>query len=191
MWNNKKQQKLFSLMSSLQTYYHFKLDFQKVDQLTGGKCMMYSDGPCVIVGHFYWHGLTFIPAWISNHMPSEMWGEITYPSKWRHLRFSVTNVTQFPPITNFRPFFQHYRNNAGQGPISLTMFPSQFMCDGNSILLSHPNANGVITAAVLSQHERNIDAMRLSGMDGSEGKLKIPWNLNLKKYSVNGPHPFV
>ena len=35
MWNNKK--KLFSLMSNLQTYYHFKLDFQKVDQHTGGK----------------------------------------------------------------------------------------------------------------------------------------------------------
>ena len=32
MWNNQKQQKLFSLMSNLQTYYHFKLDFQKVDQ---------------------------------------------------------------------------------------------------------------------------------------------------------------
>ena len=29
MWNNQKQQKLFSLMSNLQTYYHFKLDFQK------------------------------------------------------------------------------------------------------------------------------------------------------------------
>ena len=26
MWNNKK---LFSFMSNLQTYYHFKLDFQK------------------------------------------------------------------------------------------------------------------------------------------------------------------
>ena len=26
MWNNKKQQKLVSLMSNLQTYYHFKLD---------------------------------------------------------------------------------------------------------------------------------------------------------------------
>ena len=37
MWNNKKQQKLFSLMSNLQTYYHFQLDFQKVDQHTGGK----------------------------------------------------------------------------------------------------------------------------------------------------------
>ena len=32
MWNNQKQQKLFSLVSNLQTYYHFKLDFQKVDQ---------------------------------------------------------------------------------------------------------------------------------------------------------------
>ena len=32
MWNNQKQQKLFSLMSNLQTYYHFKLDFQKVNQ---------------------------------------------------------------------------------------------------------------------------------------------------------------
>ena len=29
MWNNKKQQKSY--------YYHFKLDFQKVDQHTGGK----------------------------------------------------------------------------------------------------------------------------------------------------------
>ena len=37
MWNNKKQQKMFSLMSNLQTYYHFKLDFQKVDLHTGGK----------------------------------------------------------------------------------------------------------------------------------------------------------
>ena len=38
MWNNQKQQKkLFSLMSKLQIYYNFKLDFQKVDQHTGGK----------------------------------------------------------------------------------------------------------------------------------------------------------
>ena len=35
MWNNKKKQKLFSLMSNLQIYYHFNLDFQKVDQHTG------------------------------------------------------------------------------------------------------------------------------------------------------------
>ena len=29
--------KLLSIMSNLQTHYHFKLDFQKVDQQTGGK----------------------------------------------------------------------------------------------------------------------------------------------------------
>ena len=28
---------------------------------------------------FYSHGLTWIPAWISNHMPSIVWDEITYP----------------------------------------------------------------------------------------------------------------
>ena len=36
MWNNQTNKKLFSLMSKLQTYYHFKLDFQKVDQTTRG-----------------------------------------------------------------------------------------------------------------------------------------------------------
>ena len=41
MWNNQKQQKLFSLRSNLQTYYHFKLDFQKVDQHTGGKWLIH------------------------------------------------------------------------------------------------------------------------------------------------------
>ena len=41
MWNNQKQQKLFSLVSNLQTYYHFKLNFQKVDQHTGGKWLIY------------------------------------------------------------------------------------------------------------------------------------------------------
>ena len=30
-------------------------------------------------GPFYSHGLTLIPAWISNHMPSKMWDEIIYP----------------------------------------------------------------------------------------------------------------
>ena len=41
MWNDQKQQKLFSLMSNSQTYYNFKLDFQKVDQHTGGKWLIH------------------------------------------------------------------------------------------------------------------------------------------------------
>ena len=42
MWNNQKQQtSLVFLMSNLQTYYHLKLDFQKVDQYTRGRNMSY------------------------------------------------------------------------------------------------------------------------------------------------------
>ena len=41
MWNNQKQKKMFSLMSNLQTYHHLKLDFQKVDQHTGGKWLIH------------------------------------------------------------------------------------------------------------------------------------------------------
>ena len=30
-------------------------------------------------GHFYLHGLTLIPAWISNYIHYKVWDEITYP----------------------------------------------------------------------------------------------------------------
>ena len=33
---------LFSIMSNLQTHYHFKLDFQKVDHHTGGEWLIHS-----------------------------------------------------------------------------------------------------------------------------------------------------
>ena len=33
-------------MSNLQTYYHFKLDFQKVDQHTGGKWLIHGTKHC-------------------------------------------------------------------------------------------------------------------------------------------------
>ena len=32
---------LFSIMSNLQTYYQFKLDYQKLDQHTGGKWLIH------------------------------------------------------------------------------------------------------------------------------------------------------
>ena len=35
MWNSKNI--FFSFVSNLQTYYHLKLDFQKVDKHAGGK----------------------------------------------------------------------------------------------------------------------------------------------------------
>ena len=33
-------------MSNLQTYYHFQLDFQKVDQYTGGKWLIHGPKRC-------------------------------------------------------------------------------------------------------------------------------------------------
>ena len=54
-------------------------------------CPNFSGGfakPPLNIGHgfvitssspFYQHGLTLIPAWISNHMPCKVWDEITYP----------------------------------------------------------------------------------------------------------------
>ena len=33
----------------------------------------------LIWNRFYEHGLTLIPTWISNHMPSEVWDEMTHP----------------------------------------------------------------------------------------------------------------
>ena len=45
MWNNQKQKKLYSLMSHLQIYSHFKLNFQKVDQHTWGKWLIHGTKP--------------------------------------------------------------------------------------------------------------------------------------------------
>ena len=41
MGNNQNNKKIVFPMSNLQTYYHFKLDFQKVDQYTGGKWLIH------------------------------------------------------------------------------------------------------------------------------------------------------
>ena len=32
-----------------------------------------------IWGHFFWHGLTLFPAWISIHLSGKVLDEITYP----------------------------------------------------------------------------------------------------------------
>ena len=39
--NPLSEQNLVSFVSNLQTYYHFKLDFQKVDQYIGGKWLIH------------------------------------------------------------------------------------------------------------------------------------------------------
>ena len=46
---------------------------------------------------FHKHGLTLIPAWISDHMPSKVWDEITYPFP----NFNGTTVEVWVWISNF------------------------------------------------------------------------------------------
>ena len=41
MRNNQKRQKIVFPYVNLQTYYHFELDFQKVDRHTGGKWLIH------------------------------------------------------------------------------------------------------------------------------------------------------
>ena len=48
---------------------------------------------------FYKHGLTLIPAWISNHMPSKVWEEIIYPFP----NFNGCTVEVWEWISNFNP----------------------------------------------------------------------------------------
>ena len=55
---------------------------------------------CVSRGAFYYHGLTFIPAWISNHMPSEVWDEITYP--FSNVNGATVEIWEW--ISNFIPY---------------------------------------------------------------------------------------
>ena len=45
----------------------------------GGYVSHPTDNPADTSGPFYLHGLTLIPAWISNYMPRKVWNKITYP----------------------------------------------------------------------------------------------------------------
>ena len=75
----------------------------KVNALLNASCYIWYK-PFVIkyiCGLFYQHGLTLIPAWISNHMPSKAWDEITYP----FLNFNYCTVDVCEWISNFIPQF--------------------------------------------------------------------------------------
>ena len=52
-------------------------------------------------GPFYYHGLAFIPAWISNYMSGKVWDEITNP----FLNFNGCTVQVSEWISNFTQDF--------------------------------------------------------------------------------------
>ena len=57
-------------------YYYTKIVYDKDLLLMG---LLVGPQNPLNAGAFYWHGLTLIPAWMSNHMPGRVWDEITYP----------------------------------------------------------------------------------------------------------------
>ena len=63
----KHSDKGFSLLCSLPHLLVYSWDKQ------------YLGIPSIISSPSYYHGLTLIPAWMCNHMPSKVWDEITYP----------------------------------------------------------------------------------------------------------------
>ena len=78
------------------------------------KCYLYNGNPytdktayCIEMaswGHFYWHGLTLIPVWISSYINNKVWEELTYP----YLNFNGATVEVLVWISNFTPHFTEY-----------------------------------------------------------------------------------
>ena len=56
---------------------------------------------CWHLGSLYWHGLTLIPAWLSNHTPNKVWDEIVYPFP----NFNGATIEVWEWIRNSTPHF--------------------------------------------------------------------------------------
>ena len=50
---------------------------------------------------FYWHGLTLIPLWMNNHIPSKSWDKIPYPLQ--NYKGGTVEVRKWR--SNFTPYF--------------------------------------------------------------------------------------
>ena len=59
--------------------------------------------PFDFTGLLYWHGLTLIPAWISNHMPGSMWDEIAYT--FPNVKGVIQDHWDSEMISNFTPHY--------------------------------------------------------------------------------------
>ena len=74
---------MFSLICALNKWLNkqswgwwFETPSRSLWRHCNGDCRLVMTPYTYTIVAFYWHGLTLIPAWISNHMPSKVWGEI-------------------------------------------------------------------------------------------------------------------
>ena len=66
-------------MSNLQTYYHFKLDFQKVDQHTGGKWLIHAPNAARTISCKAWNSPVEYPSRECKHDIKESKGNMFNP----------------------------------------------------------------------------------------------------------------
>ena len=69
----------FALQEAINTASNWALNQESSESLINVPCLGnagYMTTPC---GPFYLHGLTLIPAWMSNYIHYKRWYEITYP----------------------------------------------------------------------------------------------------------------
>ena len=72
---------------------HVQMLWPKTEKSSGWDWSLFIAGPC------YWHGLTSISAWISNHTHSKVRNEIIYPFP----NFNSFTVEVWEWISNFIP----------------------------------------------------------------------------------------
>ena len=67
---------------------------------------------CIVFtcGLFYWRGLTLIPAWTGDHMPSQVWDEITFPLRMDKLIYPIAcngyNYFSYTLICEYRVWWK-------------------------------------------------------------------------------------
>ena len=77
MWNNKK--KMFSFMSNLQTYYHFKLDFPNWTNIQGASGYSTAPNAARTISCKDWNSLVEYPSGVCKHDIKESKGNMFKP----------------------------------------------------------------------------------------------------------------
>ena len=78
-------------MSNLQTYYHCKLDFENVDQHTGGQWLIHNTQNTMIISFKAWNSPVEYFSWESQYDIEESEGNLFNPI----IKENVNNVTWY------------------------------------------------------------------------------------------------
>ena len=76
----------YAILCNQSENHTFEIELKVKSPSRDVNCMIYFITPQVPLNQrwdlFYQHGLTLISTWINNHMPSEVWDEMTSHTSW-------------------------------------------------------------------------------------------------------------